>query len=120
VGLSKFGTMVDSQTRFDYMQKFGVGSRTIGFPREEGGEVHAPESWDSQTLYTTTFGQAFTVTAPQVAGAYQAIANGGEKIDLSLVESCTGADGTVVTPEAPEHEQIVSEKTAAEVSRMLE
>src|SRR5690606_21262887 len=46
VGLSKFGTMVDSQTRFDYMQKFGVGSRTIGFPREEGGEVHAPESWD--------------------------------------------------------------------------
>lgn len=120
VGLSKFGTMVDPQTRFDYMQKFGVGSKTVGFPREEGGTVHAPESWDSQTLYTTTFGQAFTVTAPQVAGAYQAIANGGEKIDLSLIESCTGADGTVVPMDEPKHEQIISEKTAAEVSRMLE
>ncbi|MGO2684636.1 MAG: penicillin-binding transpeptidase domain-containing protein, partial [Microbacterium sp.] len=68
----------------------------------------------------TTFGQAFTVTAPQVAAAYQAIANGGEKIDLSLIESCTGDDGTAVTPDAPEREQIVSEKTAAQVSRMLE
>ncbi|MGO2931452.1 peptidoglycan D,D-transpeptidase FtsI family protein [Microbacterium sp.] len=120
VAVSKFGTMVDSQTRFEYMQKFGVGSETIGFPREEGGVVHSPDSWDSQSLYTTTFGQAFTVTAPQVAAAYQAIANGGEKIDLSLIESCTGDDGTAVTPDAPEREQIVSEKTAAQVSRMLE
>jgi len=120
VGLSKFGTMVDSQTRFDYMKKFGVGSKTVDFPREEGGTVHAPADWDSQSLYTTTFGQAFTVTAPQVAAAYQAIANGGEKIDLSLIESCTTGDGTVVKPEAPKHEQIISEKTADEVSRILE
>lgn len=120
VAVSKFGTMVDSQTRFDYMQKFGVGSKTIDFPREEGGVIHAPDNWDSQSLYTTTFGQAFTVTAPQVAGAYQAIANGGEKIDLSLIESCTEDDGTVVTPEAPEREQIVSEQTATQVSRILE
>lgn len=120
VALSKFGTTIDSQTRFDYMQKFGVGSKTIAFPREEGGVVHAPENWDSQSLYATTFGQAFTVTAPQVAGAYQAIANGGEKIDLSLIESCTLGDGTVVKPDAPKHEQIISEQTAAEVSRILE
>ena len=120
VAVSKFGTMVDSQTRFDYMQKFGVGSKTIDFPREEGGVIHAPDNWDSQSLYTTTFGQAFTVTAPQVAGAYQAIANGGEKIDLSLIESCTEDDGTVVTPDAPEREQIVSEQTATQVSRILE
>ncbi|MGO2684912.1 MAG: peptidoglycan D,D-transpeptidase FtsI family protein, partial [Microbacterium sp.] len=70
VAVSKFGTMVDSQTRFEYMQKFGVGSETIDFPREEGGVIHAPDNWDSQSLYTTTFGQAFTVTAPQVAAAY--------------------------------------------------
>jgi len=120
VGLSHFGTMVDAQTRFEYMKRFGVGSETVGFPREENGVVHAPENWDSQSLYTTTFGQAFTVTAPQVAGAYQAIANGGEKIDLSLIESCMLGDGTVVKPDAPEHEQVVSEKTAGEVARMLE
>lgn len=120
VTLSKFGTMVDPQVRHDYLERFGVGSSTIGFPRETSGELHPASEWDNQSLYTTTFGQHFTVTAPQIAGAYQAIANGGEKIDLSLIESCTGADGTTVTPDEPAHEQIISEKTAAEVSRMLE
>ncbi len=120
VALSKFGTLIDAQTRYDYIEKFGVGQETIGFPRENPGLLHPADEWDNQTLYTTTFGQALTVTAPQVAGAYQAIANGGEKIDLSLIESCIEGDGTVVKPEAPKHEQIISEQTAAEVTRMLE
>lgn len=120
VALSKFGTMIDPQTRSDYLTKFGVGEETIGFPREETGVLHPASEWDNQTLYTTTFGQAFTVTAAQVAGAYQAIANGGQKVDLSLIESCTLADGTVVTPDAPEGEQVVSADTAAQVARMLE
>lgn len=120
VGLSKFGTLVDAQTRYDYIQKFGVGEKTADFPREQTGVLHPVENWDSQTLYTTTFGQAVTVTAPQMAGAYQAIANGGEKIDLSLIESCTQDDGTVVAPDAPDHEQIVTEATAGQVARMLE
>ncbi|MGO2746033.1 peptidoglycan D,D-transpeptidase FtsI family protein [Microbacterium sp.] len=120
VALSKFGTLIDAQTRYEYIKKFGFGSETIGFPRENPGLVHPADQWDGQTLYTTTFGQALTVTAPQVAGAYQAIANGGEKIDLSLIESCTRGDGTVVTPDAPEHEQVISEQAASEVTRILE
>lgn len=120
VALSKFGTMVSPEVRYDYLQRFGVGEKTLGFPSEVGGILHPVSEWDNQSLYTTTFGQYFTVTAPQLAGAYQAIANGGEKIDLSLVESCTGADGSVATPEAPAHERVVTEKTAAELTRMLE
>ncbi|WP_223627837.1 penicillin-binding protein 2 [Microbacterium sp. EST19A] len=120
VALSKFGTMVSPDVRYDYLQKFGVGEKTLGFPSEVGGILHPVSDWDNQSLYTTTFGQYFTVTAPQLAGAYQAIANGGEKIDLSLIESCTGSDGTVVTPDAPAHQQVVAEKTAAELTQMLE
>jgi len=120
VALSKFGTMVAPEVRYDYLERFGVGQKTLDFPSEVGGILHPVSDWDSQSLYTTTFGQYFTVTAPQLAGAYQAIANGGEKIDLSLVESCTAEDGTVVTPDAPKHEQIIKEQTAAELTRMLE
>lgn len=120
VALSKFGTMVSPDVRFDYLERFGVGQQTIGFPGEVTGILHPVKDWDNQSLYSTTFGQFYTVTAPQLAGAYQAIANGGEKIDLSLIESCTLADGTVVTPEAPKHEQIIAESTAADLSRMLE
>lgn len=120
VALSKFGTMVSPDVRYDYLQRFGVGTPTIGFPDESVGMVHPTSDWDNQSLYTTTFGQYFTVTAPQVAGAYQAIANGGEKIDLSLIESCTDADGTVHESPAPEHEQIIQQSTASDLMRMLE
>lgn len=120
VALSKFGTMVSPDVRYDYLQRFGVGESTVGFPGEASGMLHPTNEWDNQSLYTTTFGQYFTVTAPQLAGAYQAIANGGEKIGLSLVESCTGADGEVVTPAATEREQIIKPETAADLTRMLE
>ncbi|WP_454113303.1 peptidoglycan D,D-transpeptidase FtsI family protein [Microbacterium maritypicum] len=120
VALSKFGTMVSPEVRYDYLERFGVGEKTLDFPSEVGGILHPVSDWDNQSLYTTTFGQYFTVTAAQLAGAYQAIANGGEKIDLSLVESCTGADGTVTEAADPTHEQIIQEQTAAELTRMLE
>lgn len=120
VALSKFGTMVSPEVRYDYLQRFGVAEKTVGFPGEEPGELHPVSDWDNQSIYTTTFGQYYTVTAPQVAGAYQAIANGGEKIDLSLIESCTKPDGTVVALEAPKREQIIKESTAADITRMLE
>ncbi|MBY6062324.1 penicillin-binding protein 2 [Microbacterium esteraromaticum] len=121
VSMSKFGAKVSAQSRYDYLQRFGVGSATgVGFPAEQQGLIHDPNTWDNQTLYTTTFGQAFTVTPAQIAGAYQALGNGGRKLPLSLVESCTMADGTVVKPDVPEPEQIVSEQTADQVNRMLE
>jgi cell division protein FtsI (penicillin-binding protein 3) len=129
VALSKFGTMVDPRTRADYLKRFGVGEKTaIGFPAEQAGtlprdrkgNVLDPAKWDARTLYTTTFGQAFTVTPAQLAGVYQALGNSGKKIDLSLVESCTDADGTVHKPETPASEQIVKPETAKEVLRILE
>ncbi|MEW1962110.1 penicillin-binding protein 2 [Microbacterium sp. NPDC077644] len=120
VALSKFGTMVDPQVRYDYLEKFGVGQKTIDFPREATGEIHPVSEWDAQSLYTTTFGQYYTVTAPQLANVYQAIGNDGEKIDVSLIESCTMPDGTVLTPEAPKHEQVIKKSTATTLQRMLE
>src|SRR5690606_11209672 len=129
VSLSKFGTMVDPTTRADYLKRFGVGHKTaVGYPAEQAGSlpmdrkgnVLDPAKWDARTLYTTTFGQAFTVTPAQLAGAYQALGNGGKKIDLSLVESCTDADGTVHKAPEPASEQIVKPGTAKEVLRILE
>ena len=121
VSLSQFGTMISPEKRYDYLKKFGVAKKTaVDFPEELAGLIHDPKTWDYQTLYTTTFGQAFTVTPAQIAGAYQALANGGEKVDLSLIESCTTADGTVIEPDAPKSERVVSEETAKTVQRMLE
>ncbi|MFT3798776.1 peptidoglycan D,D-transpeptidase FtsI family protein [Microbacterium sp.] len=121
VALSQLGAMVDPQTRLDYLKKFGVGQGTaLNWPGAPSGEYHEVADWDPQTYYTTTFGQAFTVTVPQVASVYQTIANGGEQLPLSLVESCTAADGTVTTPELPDPVQVIKPETAHTLSTMLE
>ena len=123
VAMSQFGALVDPQTRYDYLTKFGVGQpqglNWSGEPQQLGFSKK-PQDWDNQTYYTTTFGQAFTVTATQVASVYQTFANGGVKMPAQLVESCTRPDGTVVTPDLPKPVRVIKEKTAHEVSQMLE
>jgi len=122
VAMSQFGALVDPQTRYEYLTKFGVGEKTAlnwsGEP--DTGFRLLPKDWDNQTYYTTTFGQAFTVTATQVASVYQTIANGGVRMPAQLVESCTRADGTVVEPDLPEPVRVIEESTADEVGLMLE
>lgn len=121
VALSQLGAMIDPQTRLDYLKKFGVGQGTaLDWSAEPKGQYHEVADWDNQTYYTTNFGQAFTVTVPQVASVYQTIANGGLKMPLSLVESCTSSDGAVTTPTLPDPVQVIKPETAATVSTMLE
>ncbi|SBS74047.1 penicillin-binding protein 2 [uncultured Microbacterium sp.] len=121
VAMSQFGTQVDPETRLEYLQRFGVGQGTaLNWSGEPKGTFLPTEDWDSQTYYTTTFGQAFTVTVPQVASVYQTIANGGVREPLSLVESCTRADGSVIEPDLPEPERIIKKSTAQQVGLMLE
>ncbi|GGH40410.1 peptidoglycan D,D-transpeptidase FtsI family protein [Microbacterium album] len=122
VALSKFGDLLSPQQRHDWLERFGIGadSTAVGFPGEETGELHPAERWDNQSHYATTFGQAFTATIPKVVSAYQTIANGGVRVPLRLVESCTTPDGEVVEPKTGEPRRVVSEETAEQVSLMLE
>ncbi|GAA1524976.1 cell division protein FtsI (penicillin-binding protein 3) [Agromyces terreus] len=120
-GMSMFGEMLSDQQRYEYMQKFGFGRESeVGFPAEASGDLHGdPAEWDDQTKYATMFGQGLTTTAVQVASAYQTIANGGVRMPVQLVESCTDADGEV-TKTKSEGTRVISEKAASETGQMLE
>lgn len=121
VAMSQFGAQVPAETRYDYLKRFGVGDGTaLDWSGEPSGEIRDASTWDNQTFYTTTFGQAFTVTPTQVTSLFQTIANGGVRMPAQLVESCTKPDGTVVTPTLPAPVQVIKPQTAAEVSQMLE
>jgi cell division protein FtsI (penicillin-binding protein 3) len=121
VGISKFSETVSPQTRYDYLQRFGIGQGTAsGYPSEQTGLLNPVEQWGPQGTYNTSFGQALTTTMPELARAYGAIVNDGVKMPLSIIESCTEADGTVVRPELGEPEQVVSESTSAQMRAMLE
>lgn len=120
-GISKFSEKVTPETRYNYLQKFGIGSGSaVGFEGEAKGDLVPYTKWDNQQLYNTSFGQGVTTTVPELLGAYDAITNGGTKMPLSLVESCTAADGTVVTPTLPAPTQVISAQTSAEMREILE
>lgn len=120
-GISRFGETVDPQTRHDYLERFGVGQGSaVDFPGEQAGLLRPASEWDNQTIYNTTYGQGLTTTLPELVGAYGAIANDGERVPLTLVESCTAADGTVTTPDLPDPVRVVSESTATQVQQILE
>jgi len=116
-GMSQFGERLSDQERYDALLAFGLGERTeVGFPGEEPGDLHGgPEAWDNQTKYATMFGQGLTTTAVQIASAYQAIANGGVRMPVRLVDGC--GDETVPLPSGS---RVVSETAADQTSQMLE
>jgi cell division protein FtsI (penicillin-binding protein 3) len=119
--ISRFSERVPAQERYEYFQKFGVGEGSaVGFEGEQKGLLRPASEWDNQTLYNTSYGQGLTTTMPELAAAYAAIANDGVRMPLSLVESCTLADGTVVEPELPEPVRVISEGSAEQTRLMLE
>lgn len=121
VGIATLGQQLSSEQRYDYMEKFGVGSESaVGFPAESAGILNDWQSWDNQTKYTTMFGQGVSTTAIQVAGIFQTLGNKGVHLPAQLVQSCTQSDGTVVeTPEAT-GTQVVSGTAAQDVVDMLQ
>lgn len=120
-GMSKFGEMLSNQERYNYMTKFGVGSKTeAGFPHEDAGILHPWQDWDGQTSYATTFGQGLTTTALQIASIYQTIANDGVRMPVQLVDGCRQADGTMTDQPATTGTQVLSAEAARTTSEVLE
>lgn len=120
-GLVELADRMDLGTLHRYYQLFGFGEMTsVEFLGEQDGYLPDPDTVDSITRHTQAFGQGLSTTTAQMAGAYQAIANGGVRIPLRLVSGCEHADGEFVS--APEHGsvRVVSESTARETLRILE
>src|SRR5690606_2531064 len=90
------------------------------FPGETAGILADPEEWNASQQYTIPFGQGLSVNAVQAASVYSTIANGGVRVEPSLVRGTTGPDGRYQPAPEPERHRVVSEETAAQLTRMLE
>ncbi len=120
VGISKFAERVSAQTRYDYLTAFGIGQGTsIPFNGQVTGNLPTTDRWDNQSFYNIAFGQGVETTLAELSGAYQAIANDGLRVPLSLIEACTRSDGTVVDAETSAPTQVVTPETAVQVQQML-
>ncbi|WP_371652239.1 MULTISPECIES: peptidoglycan D,D-transpeptidase FtsI family protein [unclassified Streptomyces] len=109
------------QVLYSYLRKFGLGSPTgLGYPGETPGILAPPQKWSTSQQYTVRFGQGLSLSAMQAASVYSTIANGGVRIEPTLVRGTKGPDGRFTPAPAPKQSRVVSEKTARTVAQMLE
>lgn len=106
---------------YDYLRKFGLGSYTgLGFPGETPGILAAPDKWSTSQQYTIPFGQGVSINAMQAASVYSTIANGGVRVEPSIVRGTKGPDGQFTSAKAPKKTRVISAKTAKTLAQMLE
>ncbi|MBN1859536.1 penicillin-binding protein 2 [Candidatus Bipolaricaulota bacterium] len=71
----------------------GFGSETgIELPGEEQGILRDPDQWVQLDLASTSIGQSVAVTGIQLIAAMTAIANGGQSMPCSIIETDAGIE----------------------------
>jgi Cell division protein FtsI/penicillin-binding protein 2 len=116
--MSQVAKHISEQTQYDYLRAFGLGQPTgVGLPNESDGDLPPVSQWYGDTRYTLAFGQGVATTAMQMAEVYATIANGGVRVQPTLIEGTTNSAGKY-TPAAPSpSHRVIQAKTAKELCR---
>jgi cell division protein FtsI (penicillin-binding protein 3) len=112
---------VSPQVQYQYFRAFGIGEPTgMNLPGESAGLLPPPARWWGDTRYTLSFGQGVAVNAVQMASVYATVANGGVRVQPSLVAGTTNGNGTFTPAPAPRRTRVIQPKTAHELMAMLQ
>jgi len=120
IGTIEVGERVAPATLYDYMRRFGLGSKTgVGLP-ESAGLLVPGDTWTDSQRYTVMFGQGMSVTALQAASVFATIANNGVRLQPQLVAGERDADGVLHPEPTPAGVQVISPEVAKSMREMLE
>jgi cell division protein FtsI (penicillin-binding protein 3) len=102
------------------LRRFGLGAPTgLDFPRETRGRLLDPAEWSGTSLGSIAIGQGISVTAMQMLGAFNVIANDGTYVAPRLVDATVGPDGTRRKTPVGARRRVVSEDTARTMQAMM-
>ena len=100
--IGKLGVDLGPERLWGYMKAFGFGNPTgIELPAEEAGILPFWKKWDKVKWSRAPIGQGVSVTALQLASAYQALANDGVRMEPYIVERVVDASGNALYEHAP-------------------
>ncbi|HYM86933.1 MAG TPA: penicillin-binding protein 2, partial [Pseudoxanthomonas sp.] len=100
IGAAKLAALVPDRQYYEFLRKFGYGSKTgSGFPGEAAGQFPPPERWSGTTKQTMSYGYGLSATPLQIAHAYATIGNGGSAIAPTFVKGQRNEAVQVITPE---------------------
>ncbi|MGI8336840.1 peptidoglycan D,D-transpeptidase FtsI family protein, partial [Actinomadura scrupuli] len=121
VGTVQASEHITGQQLYQFMRDFGYGQPTgVGLPGETMGQLPAADKWSGTQRYTIAYGQGVTVNALQVASVYATIANKGVRVTPTIIAGTTDERGTFTPAAAPPQRRVITERTAQQISDMLE
>lgn len=121
VAAIKLGLRLGDPTMYDYITRFGFGSRTgVELPGETPGLLRPVSRWQQSSIGSIAIGQEVGVTPLQMAAAFGALANDGVRVAPHLVREIRTPNGTTVYRANPEQHRVVNVETARALRRMLE
>jgi cell division protein FtsI (penicillin-binding protein 3) len=121
VAAIKLGLKLGNDRLYDYIRRFGFGSKTgVELPGETAGLVRPVSKWQPGSIGSVPIGQEVGVTPVQMAAAYATIANDGVRISPHLVREVRDEEGNIVGQAQPESHRVVSAETARTIRGMLE
>jgi len=116
IGAIQIGLKVGSVKLYEYVRRFGLGSRTgVPLPAESPGMVRKLSKWRTTSLMSVSMGHEVGVTTLQLAQACSAVANGGLLVPPRLILKKGDAAVPVVSPH-----RILKPETAIAMRKMME
>src|SRR6266508_3288946 len=121
VAAIKLGLRVGDPTMYEYITRFGFGSRTgIELPGETAGLVRPLNRWLPSSIGSVAIGQEVGVTPLQMVAAFGVLANDGLRVAPHLIREIRNASGVVAYHPTPEESLVISKETASTLRGMLE
>jgi cell division protein FtsI (penicillin-binding protein 3) len=121
IGCVKISEKLGKEKFYEYITKFGFGSKTgIDLPGESGGILRPVHNWTRVDTSTIAFGQGISVTAIQLITALSAIANQGVLMKPYIVRAVVDKKGQVVRKVTPTPVRtVISPATAKRMAAIL-
>jgi cell division protein FtsI (penicillin-binding protein 3) len=131
-GMVQIVQHITPMQQYDYLRAFGLGSLSgLGLPGESQGLLARPGTaaysgvadspdYYGDEPYELSFGQGIGVTAIQMATIYSTIANGGVRVQPSIVAGTTTSNGKFTPAKPSPRRRVITAKTARQLMTMME
>jgi len=120
-GSIQIGEMLSNDKLYDYLTKFGIGTKTgSGLPGESRGILPKVADWSGTTAPTVAFGQGYSLTAMQATSVFATIANDGVRVSPTVIAGSSDASGNYTPSATRESVRVISADTAAKMRLMME
>ena len=121
IGMSQVAESVSPQLQNDYLHNFGLDEPTgLNLPGESKGLLLPLKDWPGDLRYTLAYGQGIAVSAVQMASVYATIANGGVRVQPSLIAGTYNAAGDYTKAKASPSRRVIQAKTARQLIQILQ